>query len=244
MTICIAQTRPVTGNIPANLDKHVALIELGIANGATAIFFPELSLTGYEPTLAADLATQLSDRRFDVFQQLSDASQIVVGVGMPTITESGICISLLLFQPKLDRQAYSKQYLHADEAPYFVSGDDFPGLTIGGKKIALAICYELSVPAHTANACSESAAVYIASVAKTAGGLNNALSRLALIARTQSIPVLMANCVGQADGDICAGTSSAWTDTGQLIGQLDDGSEGLLLLNLATLKVTVKQLPH
>ncbi|NID12389.1 carbon-nitrogen hydrolase family protein [Fibrivirga algicola] len=244
MTICVAQSRPVTGNVPANLDKHIALIKLGIANGASAIFFPELSLTGYEPTLARNLATQANDPQFNVFQQLSDASQIVIGVGMPTITESGICISLLLFQPHLDRQVYSKQYLHADEVPYFVSGNDFPGLTIGGKKIALAICYELSVPAHTANACSGSAVVYIASVAKTAGGLSSTLSRLALIARTQSIPVLMANCVGQADGDICAGTSSAWNDSGQLTGQLASDNEGLLLLNLATQEVTVKQLPH
>ncbi len=230
--LCVAQTRASKGDIQANIQKHVALIDLAVATGAHAIFFPELSLTGYEPELAADLATHPNDEQFAVFQRISDTSQIVIGVGMPTKAEFGICISMLIFQPRQARQVYSKQYLHADEDPFFVSGENLTGLTINGQNLALAICYELSVPEHTETACINGATVYIASVAKDTGGIDKALIRSADIARTYAIPVLMANCVGQADGQTCAGQSAIWNANGVVIGQLDGICEGLLLLDL------------
>ena len=242
MKICVAQTGSSKGDIPANIDKHVALIDLAVANGADAIIFSELSLTSYEPELAADLATQLDDARFAVFQRISDTSQIVIGVGVPITNELGICISMILFQPRQVRQVYAKRYLHPDEDPYFVSGGSNPGLTINGKKIALAICYELSVPEHTENACTNGATVYIASVAKSVRGIDKALNRLADIARTYSLPVLMSNCIGQADGEECAGKTSIWNDKGVVVGQMDVVSEGIVLIDLETQEVAEKVL--
>lgn len=57
MKIAIAQTRPFKGDISANIETHKKLIELAISYKADTIFFPELSVTGYEPELAKDLAT-------------------------------------------------------------------------------------------------------------------------------------------------------------------------------------------
>ena len=52
MKICIAQTKPVKGNISSNIEAHIGFIERALTFGTEAIFFPELSLTGYEPELA------------------------------------------------------------------------------------------------------------------------------------------------------------------------------------------------
>jgi len=52
MKIGIAQTRPFSGEISANIEKHILFVQHGISLGADVIIFPELSLTGYEPTLA------------------------------------------------------------------------------------------------------------------------------------------------------------------------------------------------
>ncbi|HEX6428919.1 MAG TPA: carbon-nitrogen hydrolase family protein, partial [Niastella sp.] len=122
MKIGVAQTRPVTGDIPANIEYHKTFIALAAMNGVDAIIFPELSLTGYEPSLAKELATDTTDSRFDPFQQLSDTKQITIGVGVPTKSASGIHISMVLFQPNKPRQLNTKKYLHADEEPFFVSG--------------------------------------------------------------------------------------------------------------------------
>jgi hypothetical protein len=58
MKIAVAQTRAVIGDIGANVASHLELIELAVAcGGAQFIAFPELSLTGYEPRLAKELAS-------------------------------------------------------------------------------------------------------------------------------------------------------------------------------------------
>ncbi|WP_375445173.1 carbon-nitrogen hydrolase family protein [uncultured Fibrella sp.] len=241
MTICVAQTEALAGDISANIQRHTFYINQAVAEGANLIIFPELSITGYEPTLAADLATELDDARFNVFQQLSDASQIVIGVGAPIKQGTGIWIGLILFQPQQERRLYAKHYLHPDEEPFFVSGESFASLSVANQQVAFAICYELFVPEHTTAACSCGAGVYIASVAKSVGGIDKALDTLATKARDQSMTVLMANCIGMADGQECAGRSSIWNDKGALLGQLDTSSEGVLLIDTNTQQVVTRQ---
>jgi predicted amidohydrolase len=68
MKICVAQTKPVKGDIQANVENHKKIINLAINNGAGIIIFPELSITGYEPALAKALATDINDSRLDDFQ--------------------------------------------------------------------------------------------------------------------------------------------------------------------------------
>ena len=79
MKICVAQTRPVKGDIQSNIDRHKEIIALAISNGADTIIFPELSITGYEPRLAKELAIDLDDIRFDDFQKIADTDQITIG---------------------------------------------------------------------------------------------------------------------------------------------------------------------
>jgi predicted amidohydrolase len=79
MKICIVQTRPVKGNISVNIEGHKRFIENALTFNAGAIFFPELSLTGYEPELAKELATNQNDIRLDHFQEISDKSNIIIG---------------------------------------------------------------------------------------------------------------------------------------------------------------------
>jgi predicted amidohydrolase len=234
MKICVAQTRPVTGNIESNIDNHKKLVDLAASNGADLIVFPELSLTGYEPALAKELATHQDDDRLADFQEISNAGQITIGVGVPTKNETGICISTVLFQPDKARQAYSKRYLHPDEEAFFVSGQNFACLQVDTTNIALAICYEISVAEHAETAYMSGAQIYIASVAKFMNGIDKALERLSEIAGKYSMIVLMSNCIGLSDGQRCAGKSSAWNKKGLLAGQLDDTNEGILILDTGT----------
>lgn len=231
MKICVAQTRPITGDFQQNIENHERFIGQAIAHGARFIIFPELSLTGYEPSLASALAIQPGDSRLDGFQTLADAGQITIAVGAPTARTPNPGISLLLFQPNQSRQIYTKQYLHPDEEPFFTPGLPSSGLIGPKNEMALAICYEISVPAHATAACHNGAKIYIASVAKFVNGIAKANGRLAEIARQQCMTVLMANCVGSADGGECAGQSAVWNPQGKLVAQLDDTNEGILIFD-------------
>ena len=240
MKISVAQTRPVKAGIQTNIDNHKRLIDLAVSNGADIIIFPELSLTGYEPKLAKELATNQDDSRFDIFQNISDARRITIGVGAPIKNNGGISISMILFQPHKERQLYSKKYLHPDEEKFFISGQNSAGLINNKPNIALALCYELSVPEHSENAFKSGAEIYIASVAKTVDGVKKAAKSLAVIASKYSMTVLMSNSVGLCDDGECAGKTSIWNNEGLLAAQLNDTNEGILIIDTETQELIEK----
>jgi predicted amidohydrolase len=238
MKICVAQTRPVTGDIKANIDNHKKLIALAVSHDADIIIFPELSLTGYEPTLAKKLAANPSEARFDEFQTISDDRKITIGVGVPTKSTTGLHISMMIFQPHQPRKVYSKKYLHPDEDEFFVSGLNVTNLKVNNADIALAICYEISIAEHTATVLSMGAKIYIASVAKFARGMEKAKAELSNTAKENKVIVLLSNCVGLCDGNECAGQSAIWNSQGVIVGQLDHLSEGILMIDDGTKEVT------
>jgi predicted amidohydrolase len=229
MKISVAQTRPIKGNIEANILNHRRLIDLAIAEKAEMIIFPELSITGYEPELCQELATTQDDKRFDIFQQISDTHHITIGIGVPTRSDVGIRISTVIFQQNQPRQTYSKQYLHSSETPFFVEGNHHTFLS--NNQVALAICYELSIPEHSANAFQNGANVYVASTVNSYNGVDKDLNILSSIAKNYSMTVLMANCIGQTGEYNCAGKSSVWNKQGKLIGQMNDKNEGILIFD-------------
>jgi predicted amidohydrolase len=240
MKICVAQTRPVKGDIQKNIVKHKELINFAVSDYADMIIFPELSLTGYEPELSKELATDENDSRFDDFQKISNTSRIIIGVGVPIKHNAGICIGMVLFQPGKAREVYIKKYLHADEEAFFVSGQNFIGLLSNENKIALAICYELSVPEHSEHAFKNGAEIYIASVAKSVSGVEKAIETLAGIANKYSMTVLLSNCVGPCDNFESGGKSSVWNSKGILAGQLSNMHEGIIFFDTDTEEIIEK----
>ena len=240
MKICAAQTKPITGNIQVNIENHLLFIDRAASSGADAIIFSELSLTGYEPTLAKTLAINSDDSRLDLFDEISDQVGITIGIGLPTINGNGFSISMIVFRPNKPRLVYSKRYLHPDEEEFFIPGKNFPSITINDTAIGIAICYELSIPEHSAAAHNNGAEIYIASVAKFAKGVENAQKTLSDIASKYSMPAIMINAIGSADNGLCTGNSSVWDNTGQLVGQLDSSREGILIYDTQSGQIVAK----
>ena len=238
MRICVAQTRPAKGDIQTNIKNHKKLIDLAVYNKTDIIIFPELSITGYEPELAKELATDINDERFDELQKISNDKHITIGVGMPVKKDMGILISMIIFQTGKPRQVYYKQHLHEDEFPYFIGGEKKEPLA--EDKIALAICYELSVPEHAENAYKTGAEIYLVSVAKSVSGIEKAVETLSGIVNKYSMTVLLSNCVGHCDNFDCGGKTSIWDDKGILKGQLDDRNEGILIIDTDTQEIIEK----
>ncbi len=243
MKLCVAQTRPIKGDISKNIEKHKELIENAISNQVDIIVFPELSLTGYEPELVGKLASsEIDDSRLNDFQTLSNNNKIIIGVGMPTKSENGICISLILFTPNKTRQIYSKHYLHPGEEKYFVSGQNILPLKHKSNKIALAICYETSIFEHSQTANRNGAEVYIASVLNSFNTVDKDIHRISEISNRYGMISLMANLVGKSGDYDCAGKSSIWNRQGNLIGQLNSTNEGIIIINTENQEIIEKYL--
>ena len=233
MRIAVAQTRPVKGDVDANIKAHKQLIALAVEQGANVLVFPELSITGYEPELARELATPPDDPDclFDDFQLISNGSKITIGIGAPVQGQNGTLIGMLIFQPNKPRQVYYKRFLHADELPYFTAGEK--QVFLDGA-IALSICYELSVPEHAAYAHSQGAQIYLSSVAKSATGVAKAIETLKGTAGKYGMAVLFSNCVGHCDNFDCGGGTAVICEKGGMLAQLNDTDEGVLILDTDT----------
>jgi len=237
MRIGIGQTNPQKGDIEKNIVQHIKLLNIAIHRNADLMIFPELSLTGYEPELAEDLATTSDDKRLDVFQEICDLNKIVIGVGLPTKENDNLFISMIIFQPKRERVTYSKQYLYPTQVCHFTPGQKQIYLNIGDSIIAPAICYDLSNPEHSKKAYEDNDNIYIASVLSDVDDIDSDIKKLSAIACKYEMIVFMANFIGQSGGFECAGKTSIWNKEGNIVGQLNDKNEGLLVFDTATYEV-------
>lgn len=231
MKVCAAQIKPAKGDIEYNISAHIHWVEKAAAESTDLICFPELSLTGYEPTLAAELATTPGDERFAALQKASDQYTITIAAGLPLKAATGIQIGMLILTPGQPVQTYAKQLLHADELPFFTPGESQLIIDVNGFKIAPAICYESLQPDHAQEAFRMGAQLYLASVAKPERGIRKAYEHFPDIARRYAMPVVMANSLGPADNFMSAGQSAIWNREGEVIAQLAAEEEGLLYYN-------------
>lgn len=99
MKIALAQIHPVKGDIKENIRVHKEMIALASDAHADALFFSELSITGYEPELAEELSFEIEDDRLDSIEKLSQDLDMIIGVGAPQRTQNGMQISMFIFTP-------------------------------------------------------------------------------------------------------------------------------------------------
>ncbi|WP_347838767.1 carbon-nitrogen hydrolase family protein [uncultured Draconibacterium sp.] len=240
MRIAIAQIKALSGNIEKNIENHLKWIKQAIVLNADFVVFPELSLTGYEPDLAAQLATHKNDPRLDEFQKLSDENNITIGVGMPTREEGLVFVSMVIFQANMERINYSKQHLYPPEKTVFTAGKNPMVLPFDTGVVAPAICYEAGQEEHCAYAQQNNAGIYVASVLSSVNGIDAELKKLRNIASDKKLLTFMANYVGKSGGYECAGKSSVWNEKGELLGQLGEKKEGMLLFDSQTKELLTK----
>lgn len=235
MKICLAQIKSVKGDVEENISHHKEFIKRALTYDIDLIVFPELSITGYEPELANDLATEIGDERFDDFQEISEDNQITIAFGMPIKNAVSVSIGMIIIQPQQERKLYLKKYLHSDELPFFVSGENLLPFEIADKKVGFTICYETSIQEHWENSFANGAEVYLASVAKTADGMERTAKTLSQISKEFSAPTLVVNSVGFYDNFESLGNSAVWDSEGKLVGKLNE-HEGLLIFDTETQK--------
>ena len=234
MKIALAQIKPKKGDIQYNILNHLHCVVQAHKHNCDFIVFPELSITGYEPSLAEELGIHSDDHRLNVLQETCDANHMAIAVGAPISLGVNRFIGMIVFQPNKDRLVYTKQILHADELPYFRPGSHQVYIQQNECVIAPAICYESLQIQHFISAQQNEFDIYLASVAKPANAITRAQKHFGNISKEYQTPILMVNSVGSCDNFIAAGNSAIWDTNGQMIGQLDATSESILVYDSNT----------
>ena len=229
LTLAAAQTVPLAGNVDVNLSDHLHFVGQAAEQGADLILFPELSLTGYEPELAADLAFVDNDPRLAPLQAAAHVHAITVVAGAPLRLGDQLHIAAFIFSPGQPVQVYLKHFLHPGEDRYFSPGRSKAICRCKGQKLFLAVCADISHPEHAVRASREGGDVFLASVFITPSGYEVDADLLQGYAKRHRFPVLMANYGGPSGTFSSGGRSAFWDEDGRLVQALPREGAGLLI---------------
>jgi predicted amidohydrolase len=235
MIIAAAQFNPKEHNTEANIKTHLQLIDIAAQHQVQFLIFPEMSLTGYERELAKELSFSEEDERLSVLKDKAILYKMMINVGAPIKINSQLHIGSFIFLPDGNMHIYTKQFLHTGEEKFFSPSFSFnPVLALENEKITTAICADIANPLHPENAAKQHTTLYTAGIFYTEKSMPVAFDQLSSYAKKYRMNVLMANYCGHSYQLQSGGQSAFWDNKGNLIGQLDNHSQGLLIVDKNT----------
>jgi predicted amidohydrolase len=215
LKIAAAQFKPVRGDINENTQQHLQLISAAAVENVDVVIFPELSLTGYEPDLASNLAFSDADRRWEPLLNATRQYGITAMIGAPVQNgDHKPGIGLFVLSPDQPICHYSKMHLHPGEEAYFTPGDSIMLLPYREHHPGLAICADTGIPSHAQKVAQAGASIYCASVLFSATGYAEDTAKLQRYADSHSVMVVMANFYGPSGGWNVVGQSAIWDSHG------------------------------
>lgn len=228
--IAAAQINTVAGNIDENLKRHIAAIEFAIQHGVSAIIFPELSLIGYEPQLATDMAMHTSDTRLETLRERAKSNQIEISVGAPLAMPNGKPgLGAIIVSADGSIHTYNKMHLGGSEPQFFQPGNAPYLLDVQGTKVGVAICADASQESHPGNYARTGSQVYAAGVFLNSEWYETDCPRLAAYSSRFGMLVMMANHAKTVGTYSSVGKSAAWAPDGRLLAQAHGTEECLVI---------------
>jgi predicted amidohydrolase len=147
MNIAIAQIAPKLGDVAANLETHLDLLEKARKKKAGLVVFPELGLTGYTlKDLVEEVALDpRSDPRFAKFVAQTKGLSAVVGFVEESPAEKGLFYNAAAFVADgrivhIHRKVYLPTNGLFEEAKFFAQGREFRTFDAPFGRVGLLIC--------------------------------------------------------------------------------------------------------
>jgi predicted amidohydrolase len=228
--IAAAQVASIGGELARNLRTHAAVISAAAEHEVSVLVFPELSLVGYEPALAASHAITASDPRLTQLGELAHLHGMHVLVGAPLVTDGAKpALGAILFGPDGSRRTYAKMHLGGSEPDYFAAGSGPLVFGSNGQTVGLSICADSAAPSHPRTCASLGASVYAAGMFLNAEWYATDAPRLAAYAPRHRLLVLMANHAASVGTYVSVGKSAVWAPDGSLLAQAAGTEDALVV---------------
>jgi NAD+ synthase (glutamine-hydrolysing) len=242
LNLALAQINTKLGDLPANLEKHLALSKQAIQDGMDLLVFPELSLTGY---ILQDLVPAVSCRPEagdPFFQPLLDASRdidLAVGFVDEDTRHRFYIASAYLSQGEVihvHHKVYLPTYGLFDEGRFFAPGDSVRAFDTRFGRMGMLICEDFWHASPPYILWQDGADLLLFSSASPGRGLNGEpkLESSTWVEHTNrayaslfTIFVAHANRSGFEDGLNFWGGSTVFDPNGKLIAQAPYFEEAL-----------------
>lgn len=235
MNIAIAQIAPKLGDVAANLETHLDLLEKARKKKAGLVVFPELGLTGYTlKDLVEEAALDpRSDPRFAKFVAKTKGLSAVVGFVEESPAEKGLFYNAAAFVADgrivhIHRKVYLPTNGLFEEAKFFAQGREFRTFDAPFGRVGLLICRDFlhygASYVHYASGADVIVCISAAPGRGVGGGDAFETGRMwelmgEAVSYFSSAFVVYANRVGVEDGVTFAGGSFVFAPGGRLAGR-------------------------
>lgn len=232
--IALAQTQIIWEDKARNYEIAEKRIEEAVGRKAEAVFFPEMSFTGF--SMNTDSTKESGGQTIQRMRALAQQYHVSVGFGWvkDCIEACGKCENHYTVVDSTGRVLSDYAKLH----PFSYSGEDlrFQGgnalthFAINGIPCSNFICYDLRFP-EIFQAVSRKAHVIIVPANWPAKRREHWKALLRARAVENQVYILAVNCVGEIGGVVYTGDSCVIDPDGSVMAELS-GTEGVLLLEL------------
>lgn len=244
LKVAVAQIESALGDLPANVRKHLDVIDEARAKGVDALLFPEVSLTGH--SAGTETLRLALDREDPLIGELAAASGEMCTVF--GLIEEGPAAQFYnaAFAVKDGRLAFLHRkinlptYGRLEEGKHYASGryvetfSPWPGW-----RASLLICADLWNPALVHLAALHGATVLFAPISSAVEAVGAEFDNpggwelnVRFYAATYGMPVLMANRVGREGGLTFWGGSRVLDPFGRTLARAEGQAEQLITAEL------------
>jgi predicted amidohydrolase len=228
--IAAGQIASVRGDMDRNIATHAMAMAAAAAHQVSVLVFPELSLTGYEPDLAADLAISAADERLAPLLALARQHRIAAVLGAPLRNGTAKpSLGALVLTTSGGTRTYHKMHLGGSEPTYFTPGDTPCVFAVAGHTIGIAICADSAQPSHPQAYADLGANIYAAGVFLNTEWYVSDVPRLARYAVRHGMLTLMANQATSVGTYTSVGKSAVWAPDGALLAQAEGTEDALVI---------------
>lgn len=228
--VAAAQIASIAGDVSKNIETHARAIRAAAQHGVRVLVFPELSLTGYEPTLAAALAFAPDDARLAPLVELARDHHLTAIVGAPLRAATPLPqLGAIALSDAGERSVYAKIHLHPGEEKHFSPGDTPLVLSRDPHKIGVAICADVTHTSHPRACAALGADIYAAGVCITHRGYDADAEFMKGHAARHRMLALMANHNRPTGGHDVAGKSAIWSPAGRRLAWADRSADALVI---------------
>lgn len=260
VSIALAQTNAVLGNVEANLERHLHWISRAMDANAQLIVFPELSLTGY---YLRDLAHEIAIPTAGIAQRLSklyrasrDLDIVCSFVERDDRGRFYVCAAYVSRGSlrHIHRKLYLPTYGLFEEGRYYSAGESLRAFDTRFGRVGMLICEDFWHVSPPYLLWLDGADVLLLMSASPARGLGKSedLASVEWVERINQAYASMftmfvahTNRVGFEDGLHMAGQATVFDPEGQLVACGPPNEEALTLatIDLDQLRRTRAQLP-
>lgn len=240
LKVAAAQIESHLGDVEANLDKHLAVIDEARAAGIDVLLFPEMSLTGHGAgTEVLRLSLSREDPRLARLAEATGDMTTIVGLMEEGIAAQFYNTAITLRNGEqlfLHRKINLATYGQLEEGKHFASGRYVDTFELGGPwRSSVMICADLWNPGLVnlvaLHGCTVLFAPISSAIEAVGGEFDNPAGwhlNVRFYGMTYGLPLVMANRVGR-EGDLKFWGGSCVVDAfGRMVAQAEGDEETLV----------------